>query len=162
MTELLYSTSPFMVFGCIIVSALCLANALYKSWNVVTPIAWRKASGVITRSVVTSREIAAEENAALVAMYVFDVVYEYRVGSRTFQSSSLLYGADGWSSLYIDEVRDIADEYPHGSEVTVFYHPQRPQHATLTMGEPERGVNWYVGMSMLSVLVGTIVWWLAR
>jgi hypothetical protein len=67
--------------------------------------------------------------------YLVDVRYEYEVGGQVYTSGRRTFGRKhitGWQSAH-----DVADEYPSGATVRVYYHPDNPKLAVL-----EPGIVW--------------------
>jgi hypothetical protein len=82
-----------------------------------------------------------------------DVSYEYQVGNSLYTSRRVSFG---W--LWRDvEPAEFAEEYPPGTELTVFYDPGNPATAVLF---PRAGIEGFLGtiggFMILALLTGSI------
>jgi hypothetical protein len=78
--------------------------------------------------------------------YVVDVRYEYEVEGKVYTSGRRTFGrryVTGWQSA-----ADVAEEYPPGAKVRVYYHPDNPKRAVL-----ETGIVWDNAVLMVVCLV---------
>ena len=59
------------------------------------------------------------------------IVYEFTVNSQTYQGQQIQAGEQFWASRTSEAAYDLVDQYPVGSEVTIFYDPVNPANCAL-------------------------------
>lgn len=58
-----------------------------------------------------------------------DILYSYRANGEDFESGQLFFAQDSYCTNKV--ASDRVDQYPEGSEVTVYYNPDEPEMALL-------------------------------
>jgi len=125
-----------LIFGWLLSVVCILLGALYALYGIgviasaVYSPSWPKATGTIVSSEV------AEHRGGRGINYTPEVRYDYKVGQDTYQGSSI------WLLDYgngQDWAKRIADQFPLGSSVPVFYKPDSPKQGIL-----KAGTNWYM------------------
>lgn len=109
---------------------------------------WPSTTGTITSSSV--RKETRRESNKTSTVYYPSVQYRYQIDSRPYTSSRIAFGnASGGRKSF---AQDVAEKYPSGQKITVYYDPDDPQYAIL-----ETGFTW----SSLFIFLGGIVFFAA-
>lgn len=85
---------------------------------------WASTTGKVTTSRV---EVSGGEYTSVSPF----IVYQYNVYDRDYSNSQIKAGDVHISSYSSRAAYDMADKYPVGSEVTVYYNPEDPQQSAL-------------------------------
>ncbi len=85
-------------------------------------------------NVISSRILQQEGRGGKV--FTAQIRYQYNVKGRDYTSNQYSYAAD-WTSNY-QFVRQLADAYPAGETIKVFYDPQDPAQAAINLQMPSR------------------------
>jgi hypothetical protein len=99
---------------------------------------WPTATATIVSSDVETRHRSGDATGMRTERgfeYLPRVAYEYSVDGTPYQSDRITFDDLRFDSYVAAKV--IADRYAPGSEVSVSYDPQRPEHAVL-----EPGLSW--------------------
>lgn len=118
----LFIATPFILF------------ALYMLWIGVSARSrslrsrrWPTVLGKVVVSQVKSEIKSAAQGSQI--SYVPVIRYEYHVEGRSYASSRLNFSVV--QGISEDWARGIADRYPVGKEVVVYYDPQKPSESVL-------------------------------
>ena len=109
---------------------------------------WPSTTGKITSSSV--RKETRRESNKTSTVYYPSVQYRYQIDGRPYTSSRIAFGnASGGRKSF---AQDVAEKYPSGQKVTVYYDPDDPQYAIL-----ETGFTW----NSIFIFLGGIVFFAA-
>lgn len=118
---------------------------------------WPAARGQIESSAVDvekERERDSDGNVHYDTKYVPRIVYRYQVEGTDYYGEQLSYGST--SSGNASWAYRIRDQYPPGTEVSVYYDPGNPQEAVL-----QPGAKWttyiVLGIGVLFALTGGLI-----
>jgi len=149
--------SMVLIFGGLMIGLLIFGTA-YKYWEVRQANRWQRTPGkVLSAKSVARRVRTAETTSGAVAgadlqlRNFAEVTYEYRVGTRRFTGHRISLGEDPGDF----QVAETLQRYPAGSQVTVYYNPDKPSQAVLEAGAPE-GV-WRTMIIFILVLIVLLV-----
>ncbi len=138
---------PFVIIG-----AVTLLLGVKTGWRAVQSRHWPSVNGLISSSK-TVTEIQAPDRAQgdrqTRPSRTVDraaIIYDYRVGDRTYAGSTVSFGDFGSSRK--GHAGGIVTRYPSGKMVAVFYDPARPERAVL-----EPGFSWSL---LLAPVIGLI------
>ena len=94
--------------------------------------------------------------------YVFEVLYRYELGGRTYESR--LYTPAYAGSDQISEAQRLADRYPSGSSSICYVDPAAPQNACLERPGLWIGLVLFLPLLFVGAGVGGIaaIWWPRR
>lgn len=120
-----------------IVGAILLAGGSagvgYGLWNL-----WQGASSpkwpTVTGQVVSSDLQRSRDRQGMVT-YRAEVAYKYEVGGQTYASDRVFFGDQLQTSWATGPVREV-ERYHPGSQVQVFYDPNKPSRSVLEPGAP--------------------------
>ena len=134
----------------LLVTGVPTAYMLRLAWLSLASRRWPSARGRVTRSaVVPGRRDQAS----------YDVRYGYEAYGRRYDGSRVRFGGAISSNRAV--ARETVNRYPHGSAVTVYYHPRKPNIATLE--RRASGFLWLwlsIGLFLASAIAGALVgWW---
>ncbi len=90
----------------------------------------------------------------LVTAYIPNIVYEYRVNAKSFQSKQIFLGQQFPSSLNFSI--NFVEKYPTGKDVTVYYNPEKPETAVLER-DRFKELFGYLGGDILFLLLGLAI-----
>lgn len=119
----------FLGLGLVFVTASIIA-LVYDRWSwrqLAGSTSWPSCVGVVTRS--DARENVGEGGSS----WVFILRYRYVVDGRVYEGRELSFDGMVWSTDPADIERMIR-HYPEGTQVRVYYDPNRPKQAALTRG----------------------------
>ena len=105
--------------------------------------------GEVIESKVNVRYKLSDEKRKRKPKYTANVNYRYTVKGTTFSSNTVSYGQHSSTESSRDRQREIANRYPKGKTVDVYYDPQSPEEAVL-----EPGIT---GSSFLGLGLGIII-----
>lgn len=107
---------------------------------------WHSAPGTVTGSRVVGYSYRAGSKGRTVTNYEPFVYYEYQVGETTYRSNRL-----NFSSSYFNQARarKIAESYPNGTPVTVYYDPADPYDAVLDRRSTRGAAYLIIGIVLL-------------
>lgn len=108
---------------------------------------WETVDGVVTSSSVT--ESTGGEGGTT---YCLNVYYEYVVDGNTYNGDRVSFSSDNscdsWS-------QNADDDYPEGSEITVYYDPSDPSESVLESGLS--GVDFIMCCFLIFPLIGLLM-----
>jgi len=115
---------------CVFVSGIAIRKKLQSSES------WPKTVGVIRESAV---QPGFTRTGGSNFIYVVrpKVVYEYHVEGRKHTSSQL--ALIEYNSANKNLAEEKAERYSVGQQIDVYYNPQKPEFAVLTVGDPTNG-----------------------
>lgn len=87
-------------------------------------LSWPTTSG----EVINSRVQVSGGDHTTVSPYV---LYKYQIEGNEFTSTQVRAGDQFYNSYTSTESYDVVDNYPDGSQVTVYYNPKDPNQAAL-------------------------------
>lgn len=128
-----------LLFGALMIGLLVFATA-YKYVEVRRAARWLPAPGRVLTSQARARKVRtvnsmarAEAGADREVRNFAEVVYEYRVGGRTYRGNRIGVGED-LGDLFVEQT---LARYPAGKPVRVYYDPAEPGRAVLERDAPE-------------------------
>lgn len=125
-----------------------IAVVIYGGWQLsrgISSYTWPSCEGkIITSKVTMSSSHRLRDNKGI--SYYPDVDYEYVVDGKKYIGEKIFYGQYG--SGMRDKIQKIADKYPAGKMVTVYYNPKNPGEAVL-----ERGIRWSIFLALILGLI---------
>lgn len=122
--------------------------------NARTSMTWPTAEGVITESEVTKSEDAEGGDS-----YKPEIAYQYTVENQRHESYTIKYGENSYGSR--GRAQTVADTYPVGRQVIVYYDPEQPGRSVL---EPGVSSGSYIVLGvglffiLLTLIIGPIAW----
>ena len=143
-------------FACVVAGGLSIVTFL--KWREVKTLSrWLPAPGKIISSRVEAREVrssgtGSESSDATEVRNFPAITFEYKVGTKTFQSSR--YSVQ--ENLGNFEVTETLARFPRGAAVTVFYNPSDPAKAVIERTMPEGAFKFMVQLSA-GLVVGALV-----
>jgi hypothetical protein len=93
---------------------------------------WPSAAGSIARTWV-GESTSTDEDGFSSTSYTPQVEYQYQVGSNTYTSKKISFGAIRSYGTQRRAMKDL-EAYPVNAHVQVFYNPQKPDEAVLVRG----------------------------
>ena len=106
---------------------------------------WPSAEGKITSSYV-QKQVRSIKDSSKKPTYYPKVRYQYEVGGKIYISDRISFsGGEGGEKK--SESQAVADRYPSGQKVIVYYDPKYPEKAVL-----ERGLIWKTFMPFIAGL----------
>lgn len=106
---------------------------------------WPSAEGKVTSSYV-QKQVRSVKDSSKKPTYYPKVRYQYEVGGKTYICDRLSFaGGEGGDTKI--EAQALANRYPSGQKVVVYYDPKHPEKAVL-----ERGLIWKTFMPFLAGL----------
>lgn len=107
---------------------------------IVGSILWKEAGKVKSRPTVTGKVVTStvdyahdSQSQQETTMYSAKVKYQYSINGITYFSEKISMGKFSTSSR--NQAQKIADKYPPGKEVVVYYNPDNPDEAVLEPDE---------------------------
>ena len=104
-------------------------RTLFKAQMIKT---WPQVDGTIVKS-----EIASEKDDEGTEMYYFDLQYEYIIEGKRYCSRGRFLN-DEFKQSWTGKLNEIANEYPLGGPVKVFYNERDCQQSTVVSSVPLR------------------------
>ena len=125
----------------------------FWGWRIVgdarASSSWQQVEGVVTRSEVTHSTDSDGDDS-----YSPRVTYGYLAGNLRQESYTIKFGENSYDSRRSAEA--IADRYPVGQKVTVYYDPARPGKSVLEPGVTG-GSYIVLGVGVLFLLISFTV-----
>ena len=115
---------------------------------------WRPTEGVIVESYVV--EIPSGQYG--VNNYAAIIRYDYSVGGAACRCNKVSYKH---TPLDRKGSQRLADRYPVGRRVTVYYNPANPAQAALEVGVSRGTYLWMYGGAAFLPAMALLVWWMA-
>lgn len=118
---------------------------------------WPVAQGIVVHSSVREKEDSTGDSGT---MYNAKVSTEYTVGGRRYRINEIYFAqSDAWSTPSYGAERTVR-KYKKGTQVPVYYDPERPAIATL-----EPGVKLWnyvsIGSGVGLMILGLVAFWFA-
>lgn len=110
--------------------------------------AWRARSWPTARGEIISSGMSSSVVPDSPDMYRPEIVYRYDVAGKTHTADRIRFAID--SSYSRSQVEQIADRYPVGQAVEVYYEPADPSRACLQPGP------WHAGLSRTATGLGLL------
>ena len=121
----------------------------YWGWNILqdarASASWPTAEGVVTRSEVT-RSTDSDGGDS----YSPEITYTYTVNNEQLANKTIKFGENSYSSR--KKAEGIANSYPVGKNVTVYYDPQQPEKSVLEPGV-SAGSYIVIGIGVFFILI---------
>ncbi len=115
---------------------------------------WPSTTGVVSESELSSRRVTGgDKNAGSHTRHFPVVKYTYELDGTEFTGDRLRIGGQEGTET---EMRSILEQYPVGSEVTVFYSPDAPQQSVLQTGV-FGGTFVALAFGIIMLVVGTLM-----
>jgi hypothetical protein len=98
---------------------------------------WPSTSGMISKSSVLTRT----RDKSNVLDYYPEIEYQYLVEAKSYKGDERYAGSG--SEIFSSEMgaKQVIENYPVGSPVTVYFNPSRPQSAVLHPGNKSQGMK---------------------
>ena len=88
--------------------------------------------------------------------YRVDLVYQYTVNNQTYEGSNVYYwsgtGSD-WSHELDSWDYSLLRDYPVGSDVRIYYNPERPDQSCLITGENPKDRSLIIGFPIIGYTI---------
>lgn len=124
----------------------------YWGWNILQDAraseSWPTADGVVIRSEVT-RSTDAEGSDS----YSPEITYAYTVNNEQLANKTIKFGENSYSNRR--KAEEIANSYPVGRNVTVYYDPEKPDKSVLEPGV-SAGSYIVIGIGVFFILITLI------
>jgi len=144
----------------IVIGVICILVGIgicFWGYNIIknakASLSWPTTEGKIIKSDVKSEWITTGTGSSRRRQisYFADISYEYSVEGQKYISKKVSHGQYGSSNS--DRAQQIADRYPEGKIIQVYYNPDQPNKAVL-----EVGTIWTsygpIGIGALFILIG--------
>ena len=152
------SIIPYLVFGCLLAfGSLLVLILLLIVWEGWRSKQWPAAVGKVVRSGIGTevRETSTQRPTTWVT-HGAQVEYEYQVGGEKLTGSTVHVG--NTRSGGPRQAQRIANRYPAGSDVLVYYNPSDPKVAVLEPGlPPGLWILAIIGLPMFAIGLGGIL-----
>ena len=109
---------------------------------------WPSVPGLITASEISSNTSVGAYGSETKTTYHPKVSYGYRVQGRDYQSSRVTFGSLGSS---YERAKEVANRYPLGMDVAIFYNPANPAQAVLESGKEPSLVENGLGSAVFAL-----------
>ena len=146
-----------LLIGSMMIGVL-IFGTLYKYFEVSKASRWNCTPGRVLSSRAKARKVRtidslsrAEVGADLNVRNFADLVYEYRIGGKTYRGKRISVGED-LGDLFVEQ---RLAKYRVGASVEVYYNPRNPQQAVLERDAPE-GV-WQTMAIFIAVAIALLV-----
>lgn len=137
---------PMLVIGLVMAGA-----AVVLSWNGLSSLSWPTAIATVQESYVY--DSSADGGSAEDAVYRPVVIYRYVVEDKVYQGTRIRFGDDTTNTR--PPAQRVAERYPAGSTIDIYYHPNRPAHSVLEPGlRPGSIILLVAGLAV----AGTSLW----
>lgn len=140
----LFTLGIFVVIG---------AGLTYWGWNILQN-AKASASWPTAEGVVTSSEVSHSTDSDGGDSYSPEVTYRYQVGDVRYENNTIKFGENAYSSRR--QAENIADTYPVGRDVTVYYDPGQPDRSVLEPGV-SGGSYIVLGIGVFFIVIALII-----
>jgi hypothetical protein len=130
--------------------------AIYKYMEVRQASRWSSVPGKVVISTIEARSVKAansDSNDTEIRNFA-KVVYEYKVATRIYRGDRISIGED----LGDSQIAETLAKYPVGSDVTVYYNPNKREQAVIERDLPPflwKGVTIIVVM-LIAIILGAI------
>ncbi len=121
-------------------------NIVYRG---ISSYSWPYCSGKIISSGLQQTE-RLDPGEGIDKTYSPKIVYEYAVNGARYTNDRIFFGEFG--SGIKSSIKRIADKYPPGKEVPVYYNPKNPQEAVL-----EKGVKAIILIPLISGIIFLLI-----
>ena len=170
--ELLENSLPVRKFfnGCLGVFLILFLIAWYAALGFIfedandakDAVNWPTASGEVVETNITSHTSSGSGNRRSRTSYHPWVLYRYNVGGQTLENNVVQILASHDSRA---EAKKVTDQYPVGSEVTVYYKMDEPDTSVLVPGISDESqlvltIFTYVPITLFSIFI--LFWILKR
>ncbi len=146
-----------LLIGSMMIGVL-IFGTVYKYFEISKASRWKSTPGRVLSSRTKARKVRtidslsrAEAGADLKVRNFADLVYEYRVGGKTYRGKRISVGED-LGDLFVEQ---RLAKYPVGASIKVYYNPRNPQQAVLERDAPE-GV-WRTMAIFIAVAIALLV-----
>jgi uncharacterized integral membrane protein len=114
---------------------------------------WLSTSGKIVSSELDA-QTTTDEDGYQTTTYIANIVFEYQVDKTSFKCDCINFDY-GMRTSNKRKQQSIVEQYPAGSQVTVYYDPDEPEQAVLE--KRVNGVFTTIMVSAVFILIGVIV-----
>jgi hypothetical protein len=145
--NVLLKSTPFLAMGIGLLGLFSLLDSWINSHSLDE---WQTTEGEISYSELAHGSGVCGPGLTIASM----VGYDFKVDGVTYYSTHISYGADALSCG-----RELADTYPAGKKVTVYYDPENPDNSVLK----KTGMNVFISiliglLSMGMIVIGYFSW----
>ena len=126
---------------------------------------WKETTGRITQSALTSREVRSKgARGGSVTYFGLDIAYQYTVDGQQYVGRNIHYGENStlFQSTVSQTVEDEAAKYPAGTDVPVYYNPNKPQQAALNLSLRPGSVGGSVILGLIIIGFAVFVAFVTR
>jgi len=117
---------------------------------------WPSTQGEVIESRIEQRRSSGGSRHSTSTTYAAVILYEYEVDGKTYSCDRVAFGLSSRVSQGKDDARAVADRYPKGKAVSVYYDPENPESATLE--QKASGLAPAATISgLVSVTVGVLI-----
>jgi hypothetical protein len=114
---------------------------------------WLSTSGKIISSELDA-QTTTDENGYQTTTYIANILFQYMVNDSAFECDCINFDY-GIRTSNMRKEQSIVEQYPIGSQVTVYYDPDEPQQAVLE--KRVGGAFTTIMISTVFILIGVIV-----
>lgn len=141
-----------LVFVLLILNVIFLGILFFMRRRMATVSGWPSTMGTVQMSRI---DLRSDSEGGSTEYPV--VQYSYQVGGQGYQSMKLAPGPDMGGT----GARKVVAKYQPGTQVMVFYDPQKPSDAVLEKKAPAQWLFWLLLIIFDCALCGAIplVWW---
>jgi len=124
-------------YGCLGVGVYCLFASIWVAKKLSASRSWPSTTGnILVSTIETKWDSIGGSDYTLITKP--KVVYEYEVAGKTYRGNRLALVESNSSNP--DAASKKIVPYVVGRQVTVYYDPQKPESATLAIGDPTHGI----------------------
>ncbi|MFW6303582.1 MAG: DUF3592 domain-containing protein, partial [Candidatus Sumerlaeota bacterium] len=105
---------------------------------------------VLRSDIATHSAVDKHRNETLT--YIPEITYEYTVDGRKYVGQRISFNK--FQNVRFNKMRNIADSYPKGAIIPVYYHPIRPHKAVLNRELNTTVLLQRVGMALFLAALG--------
>jgi len=116
----------YVVTTVLVLSGLgIICYGLYSTYYGKASLTWPTCTGTVTKS-------ECRLSGGRRSSYMLEITYSYTVSEQEYTGNRYAFGNPSFSTY--SDAKDIVDEYPVHSEVTVYYSPDHPEASVLMPG----------------------------
>ena len=158
LTVMNFFFSRIFPFIFVVVGAIAALFGIHGIIKAKASVDWPSSPGRIVSSTVESHRSTGDSGPRSTT-YHAEISYEFSIEGTTFNGNRVAYGDYG--SNYPSHARRIANRYPKGKSVTVYYMPENPKECLLEPGLKAQA--WILpGLGLIFFAAGSLMVYFCR